>query len=202
MLKFGELEWTLMHKGRVEAFSDAVIAIAMTVMVLELKVPHGTSIGALQEALPTLLFYVLSFVHLGIYWNNHHHMLQVANHVNGAVLWANMHLLFWLSLMPFATEWMGASGLVHWPVAFYGFILFMSGVAYYLLQRTLVAANGKDSNLAKALGADFKGKASVVIYAAAIGLSWVIPIASCVLFVAVACMWLVPDRRMEKAIDS
>jgi uncharacterized membrane protein len=161
-----------MHKGRLEAFSDAVIAILMTIMVLELHAPHGPKLSELQAAVPTLLGYLLSFVFLGIYWNNHHHMLQAVKNVNGAVLWANMHLLFWLSLIPFSTEWMGGQWNSQWPVAFYGVILLMSGIAYFILQRTLIAADGKESTLAKALGSDFKGKISVGIYAIAIGLAW------------------------------
>ncbi len=190
-----------MHKGRLEAFSDAVIAIIMTVMVLELKAPKGTSLEGLEAAIPDLSLYLLSFVFLAIYWNNHHHMLQVAKHVNGAVLWANMHLLFWLSLIPFGTNWMGDSHLAHWPVAFYGFLLLMCGASYWILQFALVAANGRDSDFARALGSDFKGKASVGFYAVAIGLSWVNPVLSSLVFVLVACMWLVPDKRMERALN-
>ena len=190
-----------MHKGRLEAFSDAVIAIVMTVMVLELKAPHAGTPAALEASVPNLLLYALSFVFLGIYWNNHHHMLQVAKHVNGAVLWANMHLLFWLSLIPFATDWLGTAGITKWPVVFYAALLFMCGASYSILQRSLVKANGKDSTLALALGSDIKGKASVVIYATSIGFAWVSPIISCIFFVLVAGMWLVPDKRMEKAIE-
>jgi uncharacterized membrane protein len=189
-----------MHKGRLEAFSDAVIAIIMTVMVLELKAPKGPTLEALEATVPTLSLYLLSFVFLAIYWNNHHHMLQVAKHVNGAVLWANMHLLFWLSLIPFGTDWMGATHLAHWPVALYGVLLLMCGVAYSILQLTLIAANGKNSEFAKALGSDFKGKASVGLYAVAIALTWVNPVFSCVAFATVACMWLIPDKRMERAL--
>jgi len=190
-----------MHKGRLEAFSDAVIAIIMTIMVLDLHAPHGNKVSDLQAVLPTLLAYLLSFVFLGIYWNNHHHMLQVAKHVSGPVLWANMHLLFWLSLIPFATGWMGGQCTSQWPVALYGAILLMCGVAYTILAKCLIAVNGKDSALAKALGADFKGKISVVIYAVAIGLTWINPAFSCALFVLVACLWFVPDRRIETHIE-
>ena len=189
-----------MHKGRVEAFSDAVIAIIMTVMVLELKAPHGKELSDLEAALPSLLLYLLSFVFLAIYWNNHHHMLQVAKHVNGAVLWANMHLLFWLSLIPFGTDWMGSTHLSHWSVAFYGVLLFLCGFSYSVLQKSLVRANGKDSALAQAIGTDFKGNISVVIYAISIGLTWINPLLSCACFVLVACIWLVPDKRMEDAM--
>lgn len=189
-----------MHKGRLEAFSDAVIAILMTIMVLELRAPHGRNLSDLQAVTPTLLGYLLSFVFLGIYWNNHHHMLQAAKQVNGAVLWANMHLLFWLSLIPFSTEWMGGQWNSRWPVAFYGIILFMSGVAYYILQQLLIRADGKESTLAKALGSDFKGKISVVIYACSVALAWVNPYISCALYVAVALIWLVPDKRIERQL--
>lgn len=189
-----------MHKGRLEAFSDAVIAILMTIMVLELRAPHGPDLKDLQAVAPVLSLYLLSFIFLGIYWNNHHHMLQASKHVNGAVLWANMHLLFWLSLIPFSTEWMGGQSSAKWPVAFYGMILFMSGVAYFILQQALVKVNGRDSTLAKALGSDFKGKISVVIYAVAIGLAFVNPGISCALYVVVALMWLVPDKRIERQL--
>ena len=188
-----------MHKGRLEAFSDAVIAIIMTVMVLELKAPKGNTLLALENSLPSLALYLLSFVFLAIYWNNHHHMLQVAKHVNGAVLWANMNLLFWLSLIPFVTDWLGGTGISHWPVASYGFTLFMCGVSYSILQVTLIKANGKNSAFARALGSDIKGKLSVLIYLVAIGATWVNPFVSCGMFVCVALLWLVPDRRMEKA---
>jgi len=186
-----------MHKGRLEAFSDGVIAIIITIMVLELKPPHGFSWSALDPVWPTLASYVLSFIYIGIYWNNHHHMLQSAKHVTGAVLWANLHLLFWLSLVPFVTAWLGETGLQTIPVAIYGFLFFMAGVAYYILARALVAAHGKNSQFARALGSDLKGKISVVVYAVAIAFAWLLPIISCALYVLVAIMWLVPDRRFE-----
>jgi uncharacterized membrane protein len=186
-----------MHKGRLEAFSDAVIAIILTIMVLELRPPHGVTLEALRPMLPALCSYVLSFVNLGIYWNNHHHMLQAAKKVNGAVLWANMHLLLWLSLIPFTTAWLGESGMVAVPVALYGVVLMFSGIAYFILTRALVGANGKGSDLALALGSDFKGKISVVVYGVAIGFAVVVPEVSCALYLAVALMWLVPDRRFE-----
>jgi uncharacterized membrane protein len=186
-----------MHKGRLEAFSDAVIAIVLTIMVLELRPPHGVTLESLRPLIPVFSSYALSFVFLGIYWNNHHHMLQSAKHVNGAVLWANMHLLFWLSTIPFTTAWMGENGLSHWPVALYGIVLALCGIAYFILARTLIRANGEDSPLALALGRDFKGKISVLIYLVAIGLAFVSTIAACILYVAVALMWLVPDRRFE-----
>jgi uncharacterized membrane protein len=189
-----------MHKGRLEAFSDAVIAIVLTIMVLELRPPHGVTLESLRPLGPVFCSYTLSFVFLGIYWNNHHHMLQSAKHVNGAVLWANMHLLFWLSTIPFTTNWMGENGLSPWPVATYGVVLALAGIAYYILARTLVHANGKDSPVAIALGRDFKGKLSVLIYLLAIGLAFAAPMAACALYVAVALMWLVPDRRFERVI--
>ena len=191
---------TSMHKGRLEAFSDAVIAIIMTVMVLELKAPHGKELSDLEAVLPSLTLYLLSFVFLAIYWNNHHHLLQVAKKVNGAVLWANMHLLFWLSLIPFATDWMGSTHLSHWSVALYGMVLFFCGFAYSILLKTLISANGKDSALAQATGSDFKGNISVLIYLLSIGLTWVNPLLACACFVLVACIWLVPDKRMENAL--
>ena len=191
-----------MTTNRMEAFSDGVIAIIITIMVLELRVPHGTELAALRPLVPTLLSYALSFVFLGIYWSNHHHLLQAVRHVNGAVLWANLHLLFWLSLTPFATGWMGENEFSGTPVALYGVVLFMSGVAYYILTRVLVALHGEDSPVAVALGRDFKGKISMVIYAIAIALSFVQPLVSCALYVTVAVMWLVPDRRFERTLQS
>ena len=190
-----------MHKGRLEAFSDAVIAIVMTIMVLELRPPHGITADELRPLVPIFGAYILSFIFLGIYWNNHHHMLQAAKHVNGSVLWANMHLLFWLSLVPFVTAWMGDAGLQSVPVASYGFVLMLSGIAYYILARCLVRANGHDSTLARALGHDFKGKISVVAYALGIGLAFLLPAASCMIYLAVALLWLVPDRRFERVLE-
>jgi uncharacterized membrane protein len=190
-----------MHKGRVEAFSDAVIAILMTIMVLELKVPHGADLAALRPLVPVLSSYILSFVFLGIYWNNHHHLLQAARHVDGRVLWANTHLLFWLSLIPAVTHWMGETHFAPWPVAVYGALMVLAGCAYYVLSRVLVARHGKDSALAHAVGRDEKGKVSVLLYAAAIPLAFVDPRISCAIYVAVAILWLVPDRRIEKALE-
>ena len=189
-----------MHKGRLEAFSDAVIAIIMTIMVLELHAPKGSQLSDLTAVMPTMLGYVLSFIFLGIYWNNHHHMLQAAKHVNGHVLWANMFLLFWLSLIPFATDWMGAQNYAQLPVAIYSVLLLMCGTAYFFLSKSLIKANGKESTLAHALGSDLKGKLSLVIYAVAFGLSWVNPYLSCACFVIVAVMWFIPDRRIERHI--
>ncbi len=187
-----------MGTARLAAFSDGVLAIIITIMVLELKVPHGDTLSALVPLIPVFFSYVLSFVYLGIYWNNHHHMMQSARHVNGAVLWANMHLLFWLSITPFVTAWLGQNGLSSLPVAAYGVVLICSAIAYYILTLALIGANGQDSPLAQALGKDFKGKISIVIYALAIGLAFLSPVASCILYALVALMWLVPDRRFER----
>jgi uncharacterized membrane protein len=189
-----------MGKGRLEAFSDGVLAIIITIMVLELKVPHGPGLADLRPLVPVLLSYVLSFIYLGIYWNNHHHMLHAVQRVNGRVLWANLHLLFWLSLVPFVTGWMGENHLVAVPVALYGAVLFMAGLAYYILSRALIALEGKDSALAKAVGKDFKGIASLVFYASAVALSFVNSWLAIALYIFVAVMWFVPDRRIEKVI--
>ncbi len=188
-----------MGKGRVEAFSDGVIAILITIMVLEMKAPHGSDPHALRPLLPVFLAYVLSYVNLAIYWNNHHHLFQLVRHVDGRILWANVHLLFWLSLVPVSTAWMGEE-FAAVPVALYGSVLLMAGVAYFILVRTLVRRHGPSSPLAAAVGDDFKGKISVALYAPAVPLAWVEPRASCALFVLVALIWLVPDRRMEKAV--
>ena len=186
-----------MEKDRLLAFSDGVIAIIITIMVLEMKVPHGEGLRALLPLGPVFLSYVLSFVFIGIYWNNHHHMLHAAHHVGGAVLWANLHLLFWLSLVPFVTGWMGENHFAPLPVAMYGVILLMAAIAYFVLARTLAAHHGKDSALATALGRDFKGKLSVMAYViaipAAFGSVWI----AMSLYVLVVLMWLVPDRRFE-----
>jgi uncharacterized membrane protein len=187
-------------KGRLEAFSDGVLAILITIMVLELKVPHGTDFTALRSLLPVLLSYLLSFVYLAIYWNNHHHLLHAVKEVDGAILWANMHLLFWLSLVPFATAWMGANCYTPRPVALYGGVLLMAGVAYHLLVRALVRRHGAESKLARAVGQDLKGKASVGIYLGAVAAAFVEPRVALGLYVLVALIWLVPDRRMERAL--
>jgi uncharacterized membrane protein len=189
-----------MSKGRLEAFSDGVLAIIITIMVLELKAPHGAEPGRLSPLIPVFLSYLLSYVMLGIYWNNHHHLLQAARHVNGSVLWANLHLLFWLSLVPVVTAWMGENHFAALPVSLYGLVLLLAGVAYYLLERALVACHPSDSALAAAIGRDFKGKISVAIYATAIPLAFARPLLSCVLYVLVAVMWLIPDRRIERAL--
>ena len=191
-----------MGKGRLEAFSDGVIAIVITILVLELKVPHGSDLASLRPLLPVFLSYVLSFVYVGIYWNNHHHMLQAAHKVSGSVLWANLHLLFWLSLFPFATAWMGENHFTALPTAAYGVVLLMAAVAYWLLQQRIIAVEGRDSLLARATGSDFKGRLSPLFYLAAIALAFVQPWLSCVLYVLVALVWLVPDRRIESRIQT
>ena len=190
-----------MKKSRLEAFSDGVIAIIITIMVLELKVPQGVTLAALQPLGPVLACYVVSFVYVGIYWNNHHHLWQVVEHVNGPVLWANLHLLFWLSLFPFVTTWAGGSGFARVPVAIYGVVLLCAGVAYSILVRALLGLHGRSSLLAKAIGADFKGNVSLVIYIVAIALAFVLPWLSGALYIAVAIIWLVPDRRIERVIS-
>ena len=189
-----------MSKGRLEAFSDGVIAILITIMVLELRVPHGTDWEALRDLAPTFWSYVLSFIFLGIYWNNHHHLWQVANRVNGSILWANLHLLFWLSLVPFVTGWMGENDFARLPVALYGFVLWMSGLAYYILTRTMVAMHGKDSLIDTALRNTFKEIFSIVAYALAIALAFVNTAFSLALYVIVAFVWLIPDKRIEKTM--
>lgn len=190
-----------MGKGRIEAFSDGVIAIIITIMVLELKVPHGVQLDSLQPLLPVFLCYTLSFIFIGIYWNNHHHLFQVVQKVNGAALWANLHLLFWLSLVPFVTGWMGENAFAPMTVALYGVDMLMAGFAYFILCRVLIAHHGNDSPLALALGKDYKGMASTVMYVVAIPLAFVSAWISVALFVAVAAMWLVPDRRIEAMIS-
>ncbi|MCI0486822.1 MAG: TMEM175 family protein [Blastocatellia bacterium] len=189
-----------MSKGRLEAFSDAVIAIIITIMVLEMKVPHGADMEAMRPLIPVFLSYVLSFIHLGIYWNNHHHLLQAIKHVNGRILWANMHLLFWLSLVPFVTGWMGENRFAARPVALYGTVLLFAGIAYFILTLALISHHGRDSALAAALGRDFKGKVSIVAYAVAIPLSFMHPWIACAIYILVAVMWLIPDRRIEKVL--
>jgi uncharacterized membrane protein len=189
-----------MSRNRIEAFSDGVIAIIITIMVLELRVPAGASLPALRPLTPVFLSYILSFVLVGIYWSNHHHLFQVVERVSGGVLWANLHLLFWLSLIPFATAWMGENHFAAAPVAVYGVVLACAGVAYFLLTRTLLRIHSPDSTLATALGRDFKGKISIVIYLAAIGLTFVRPWLAAALYVLVEIIWLVPDRRIEKRI--
>lgn len=187
-----------MNKGRMEAFSDGVLAVIITIMVLEIKSPHGTGLNDLRPLLPVFLSYVMSFIYVGIYWNNHHHLLHATQHVTGAVLWANLHLLFWLSLTPFATDWMGENHFAPWTVALYGMILLMAAIAYTILTKSLIAHHGKDSILAASIGSDTKGKISVVIYVVAVLLSFRLPRIACALYALVAIMWLVPDPRIEK----
>jgi uncharacterized membrane protein len=190
-----------MNKSRLEAFSDGVIAILITIMVLDLKIPAGADLAALKPVLPVFLTYVLSFVFLGIYWNNHHHMLHAASRINGRVLWANLHLLFWLSLIPFVTGWMGENHFEPVPTAFYGVVLLMDAIAYTILLRTLIGAEGKGSKLAQAVGGDLKGNLSMACYLAAIPLAFVEEWIAWALYVTVALIWLVPDTRIESRLN-
>jgi len=183
-----------------EAFSDGVIAIIITIMVLELRPPHDPSIQGLRPVVPVLLSYVASFIFLGIYWTNHHHLLQAVEHVNGSVLWANLHLLFWLSLIPFATAWMGDNHFESWPVALYGLVLFLAAIAYTILVQRLLALNGHNSLLADAIGSDFKGKISMLFYLIGVPLAFVKPWIACMFYALVAVIWLVPDRRIERTM--
>jgi uncharacterized membrane protein len=189
-----------MSKGRLEAFSDGVIAILITIMVLELRTPHGTDLAALVPLWPKFASYAVSFAFLGIYWNNHHHMLQATRHVDGRILWANMHLLFWLSLFPFATAWTGESHFAAVPVAAYGVVQLLAGFAYYILSQLLIARHGTDSVLARALGNDTKGRISLALYVVAVGVAFAEPWIACAIFIGVMIMWLVPDRRIEKVL--
>ena len=189
-----------MSKNRLEAFSDGVIAILITILVLELKVPHGATFAALQPLAPTFLSYVLSFVYLAIYWNNHHHMLHTVHRVTGSILWANLHLLFWLSLFPFVTGWMGESHFAPWPVAAYGAVLLLAAIAYELLTYVLVSHHGETSTLARAVGTDRKGIASLVLYVLALPAAFVEPRVACALYAIVALIWLIPDRRIEREL--
>jgi uncharacterized membrane protein len=189
-----------MNKGRLEAFSDGVLAVIITIMVLEMKSPHGTSLAALRSVIPVFLSYVLSFVYLGIYWNNHHHLLHATQQVDGATLWANLHLLFWLSLVPFTTAWMGENHFDPWPVAVYGIVLLLAGVAYFILTKTLISLHGQGSTLATSIGRDRKGRVSIAIYAAAVPLAFVKPWIAGACYVIVAIMWLLPDPRIERKV--
>jgi len=191
-----------MTSNRVEAFSDGVIAIIITIMVLELRPPHIPELAALRPLLPVFVSYAMSFVFVGIYWSNHHHLFQAVEHVNGGVLWANLHLLFWLSLVPFVTAWIGETHFAAWPVALYGLVLVMAAIAYTILTRALLSIHAGDSVLATALGRDFKGKISIAINVAAVPLAFVKPWISCALYVIVAVIWLVPDRRIERTVTS
>jgi uncharacterized membrane protein len=189
-----------MTRGRLEAFSDGVIAIIITIMVLEMRPPRSSDLASLLPLVPVLLSYVLSFVFVGIYWNNHHHLLHTVHEVNGTILWANLHLLFWLSLVPFVTAWVGANSQGTWPAVLYGVVLLMAAVAFTILVRTIVALHGKDSELAKAVGKDVKGKLSLLFYSSGIGFAFVWPWIAYGLYVLVAMMWLIPDRRIEQRI--
>ncbi len=190
-----------MRKGRLEAFSDGVLAIIITIMVLELKVPHGADFEALTPLMPVFLSYVLSFIYVGIYWNNHHHLLHAAQRVSGGVLWANLNLLFWLSLFPFATAWMGENHFAPLPSAVYGFVLLMAAIAYYILERAIIVVDGSDSLLKRAVGSDWKGKLSPVLYLSAIVVAFWANWLAQLIYVLVALMWLVPDQRIERTID-
>jgi len=190
-----------MEKNRLEAFSDGVIAIILTIMVLEMKVPHGDDLSALRKLLPVFLGYVLSFVYIGIYWNNHHHLLKTARNVNGRIMWANLHLLFWLSLFPFTTGWMGNNPFSSVPSALYGAVLLAAALAYKLLQHLIVVDRGPHSKLASVIGRDVKGLISTICYASGIGVSFFLPWLAGCLYVAVALIWLVPDRRLESVIE-
>lgn len=189
-----------MNKGRLEAFSDGVLAVIITIMVLEMKSPRGATLAALRPVVPVLLTYVLSFVYIGIYWNNHHHLLHATQRVNGSALWANLHLLFWLSLVPFTTAWMGENHFNSWPVAVYGIVLLLAGVAYFILTRVLINLHGEGSTLATSIGRDRKGKLSIAIYAGAIPLAFVKPWIAGGCYVMVAILWLIPDPRIEKRV--
>jgi uncharacterized membrane protein len=189
-----------MNKGRLEAFSDGVIAIIITIMVLDLKVPHGESFAALKPTIPIFLMYVLSYVYVGIYWNNHHHMLHASGKVTGTILWANLHLLFWLSLIPFTTAWMGENHFTGAPSALYGFVLLMAGVAYWILQQLIIAAQGSHSVLKTAIGSDWKGRSSPFLYLLAITCSFWSPVTSHAIYALVALLWLIPDRRIERTL--
>lgn len=191
-----------MGKERLEAFSDGVIAIIITIMVLEIKAPHGDEFSALAGVLPAFLSYVLSFIYIAIYWNNHHHLLHTAKIVNGSVLWANIHLLFWLSLLPFATAWMGENHFMSNPTFVYGVVLLMAAIAYFILQAAIIASDGPNSVLRKAIGSDWKGKTSMVLYAFGIAASFWVPRLSQAIYVLVALMWLVPDKRIERVMAS
>lgn len=189
-----------MNKGRMEAFSDGVLAIIITIMVLEIKVPHGSALSDLLPLIPIFLSYVLSFIYLGIYWNNHHHMMHTVKKVTGTILWANLHLLFWLSLVPFVTGWMGENSFAQIPMALYGVVLLMAAIAYFILQKQIIKSHGTDSVLAKAIGKDIKGKLSPILYIMGIAFAWVSVWISGALFILVALMWLAPDKRIERIL--
>ncbi len=189
-----------MNKSRLEAFSDGVLAIIITIMVLEIKVPHSTNLSSLKPLIPAFLSYVMSFIYVGIYWSNHHHLLQAVKQVNGKVLWANLHLLFWLSLIPLTTRWVGENNFARYPVAFYGLVLLFTGLAYFILEQALVKIHGEESPLGKALGKDFKTKSSLALYLVAILIALKVPLVSCGIYFLVALIWIIPDPRIEKKI--
>ncbi|WP_313805737.1 TMEM175 family protein [Flavobacterium sp.] len=191
-----------MNKNRLEAFSDGVLAIVITIMVLEMKTPEGTDLKSLLKLFPVFISYVLSFIYVGIYWNNHHHMMHTVKHVTGSILWANLHLLFWLSLIPFTTAWIGEHHFAPFPMLFYGFVLLMCGIAYVILQNLIIKKHSKDSILSKAVGNDFKGKASAVLYLIAILSTYYHEGISAFIYIFVALMWLIPDKRIEKILES
>jgi uncharacterized membrane protein len=190
-----------MKKGRMEAFSDGVLAIIITIMVLELKVPHGVDFASLQPLIPVFISYILSFIYIGIYWNNHHHLLHTVTNVSGGVLWANLHLLFWLSLVPFVTGWMGENDFAAFPVALYGVVLLMAAMAYFILEVIILRNQGKHSILAKAVGNDFKGKISPILYIAGISSTWISPYIAGGVYALVAFIWLIPDKRIERVLN-
>ena len=190
-----------MHKNRLEAFSDGVFAILITIMVLELKIPHTANLSGLSSLSSIFLSYVLSYIYIGIYWNNHHHLFQITKCVSGSILWANMHLLFWISMLPFVTAWSGVNNFASFPVAMYGFVLFMAGAAYHILTRTLISFHGKNAEISKAIGKDTKGKISVILYAIAIPIAFYKPYIAMFFYILVAAMWIIPDRRVEKVLN-
>ena len=191
-----------MGKDRLTAFTDGVVAVIITIMVLELKTPQGPTFADLRPVLPVFLSYVLSFIYVGIYWNSHHHLLQLSRTVNGAILWANLHLLFWLSVIPFVTSWVGENPVATMPVALYGVVLLLNGLSYTVLTRVMICHEGAGSDLARAIGRDVKGKISLVLYAFGIGLALILPVASLALYVAVAMIWFIPDRRVERVLGT
>jgi uncharacterized membrane protein len=191
-----------MGKSRLEAFSDGVIAILITIMVLDLRLPAGTDLASLQSVAPTIMMYLLSFVFLGIYWSNHHHMLHAVDRISGAMLWANLHLLFWLSLVPYATRWMGESHFASLPTAVYGVLMILASIAYTILQHGLMALQGPDSRLARAIGSDMKGRVSLAAYVLAIPAAFIRPWIACAVYAGVAMVWLIPDRRIEKTLTA
>jgi uncharacterized membrane protein len=190
-----------MTKGRLEAFSDGVIAIIITIMVLEMKVPHGDSFASLRPILPVFISYIISFIYLGIYWNNHHHLMHAVRNINGKVLWANIHLLFWLSLVPFVSGWMGENHFSKWPVILYGIVLLMAALSYFILTLALLSIHDKESTLSVAVGKDWKGKLSLLIYAAGLGLCFIFPLLGLVSYVVVAGIWFIPDKRIENKLE-